>query len=87
MAARNKREMDELTRKKIQTSQLINRLTKHALADTPIMDASQVQAARILLNKCIPDLKALEVSGDADAPLRFINEIQRTVVRPENSNG
>lgn len=69
MAARNKRELDELTRKKIQTSQLINRLTDHALADQPIMDASQVQAVRILLNKCIPDMKAVEVSGDQENPV------------------
>lgn len=69
MAARNKRELDELTRKKIKTSQLINRLTDHALADQPIMDASQVQAVRILLNKCIPDMKAVEVSGDQENPV------------------
>jgi hypothetical protein len=69
MAARKKRELDELTRKKIKTSQLINRLTDHALADQPVMDASQVQAVRILLNKCIPDMKAVEVSGDPENPI------------------
>lgn len=54
---------NEETRAKIQTSQLINRLTKHVMADDPIMDSSQVNAAKALLNKVLPDLKATELSG------------------------
>lgn len=51
---------------KIQASQLINRLTTHALSDAPIMDASQVNAARVLLNKVLPDLKAVDHAGSLD---------------------
>tara|TARA_R110002050_G_scaffold294042_1_gene451369 strand:+ start:522 stop:794 length:273 start_codon:yes stop_codon:yes gene_type:complete len=50
------------TRKKIQATQLIKRLTTHALSDTELMTASQVNAAKILLGKTLPDLKALEHS-------------------------
>lgn len=57
------------TRDKIQAKQLINRLTKHANADKPIMDASQVNAAKALLNKVLPDLKAVELSTDPDASI------------------
>jgi hypothetical protein len=45
---------------KIKTSQLINRLTDHALSDVPIMDASQVQAARALIAKVLPDVKEID---------------------------
>lgn len=65
MAARKKAifHPDEV-KQRIQVSQLINRLTTHALADAPIMDASQVTAAIKLIGKCIPDMKAVEHSGD-----------------------
>jgi len=63
MAARKRRiRHDEDTRAKIQASQLINRLTNHALADEDIMSVGQVNAARILLGKILPDLKAMEHS-------------------------
>jgi hypothetical protein len=65
---------------KIQTSQLINRLTEHALSDAPIMDASQVNAAKALIAKTIPDLKAIEHSGDAENPL--VHRIERRIIEP-----
>jgi hypothetical protein len=57
---------NEDTRKKIQATQLINRLMDHVMADEPVLDASQVNAAKSLLNKVLPDLKAVEVSGQGD---------------------
>lgn len=54
---------NEDTRKKIQAQALINRLMDHITSDQPIMDASQVNAAKTLLNKVLPDLKAVEHSG------------------------
>lgn len=72
MAARKQLWHPDEAKKKIQASQLINRLTKHALSDGPIMDASQVQAVRILLNKVMPDVKAIEISGNPDAPLGVV---------------
>jgi hypothetical protein len=36
------------------------------------MSAAQVQAAKVVIGKEIPDLKALEVSGDEDMPLKML---------------
>lgn len=66
---------NEETRAKIKAAQIINRLESHVFASTPIMDASQVNAAKALLNKVLPDLSATTLSGDPDAPLA-ISQIQ-----------
>lgn len=67
MAARSKRiQHDENTRKKIQASQLIKRLTDHVLNDEVEMSQSQVNAALGLLKKTLPDLKQVELSGEMD---------------------
>ncbi len=55
---------DENTRNKIQASQLINRLTDHVLKDKE-MSSSQVNAAKILLGKVIPDLKQSDITVGA----------------------
>lgn len=56
---------DDETRTKIQTSQLINRLTDHILGKLKKpLEASQVTAALGLLKKTLPDLSATNVSGD-----------------------
>lgn len=67
----NKRH-DEDTRAKIQTTQIINRLTKHVLGtlknevtkEPAEMSASQVTAALGLLKKVIPDLSSTNIQGD-----------------------
>lgn len=51
------------TRTKIKAAQLINRLQRHVMSKTPLLDASQVKAATSLLNKVLPDLKAVELMG------------------------
>lgn len=60
MAARKQLWHPDEVKKKIQVSQLINRLTAHALSDVPIMDASQVNAARALINKVLPDVREID---------------------------
>lgn len=60
---------NDRTREKIKAAQLINRLMNHIEADDPIMDASQVNAAKVLLNKVLPDLKAVEHTGEGGGPL------------------
>ncbi|MBM1556677.1 hypothetical protein JQV19_08455 [Sulfitobacter mediterraneus] len=57
---------NEDTRNKIKATQLINRLMNHINADEPLLDASQVNAAKALLNKVLPDLKAVEHSGGGE---------------------
>lgn len=55
-------------RKKIQASQLVNRLENHAFGQIEL-SASQIKAIEILLRKSIPDLSAVTLSGDAENPL------------------
>jgi hypothetical protein len=66
--------------KHVQIDQLIDRLTKHALSEKPLMDDSQVQSALVLLNKLLPDLSVTQlITGDADSPLA-ITAVERRVV-------
>ena len=64
---------NETTRAKIQAQQLINRLQAHVDAPEPLLDSSQVNAAKALLNKVLPDLKGVELSGPegGDVPIAF----------------
>lgn len=80
MAKRNNLTQDEATRKRIQTSQLINRLNTHALSDKELMTNSQVNAAKILLNKSVPDLSSMTLSGDKDRPL-FPEKVEVVLVK------
>lgn len=57
-------------RKKIQVSQLINVLEKHALStDDKELPASKLKAIQILLNKSLPDMSSIQISGDDNQPL------------------
>jgi hypothetical protein len=63
MAARTRRIFcDDNTRAKIQTTQIIKRLTDHILGNVEL-NPSQVSAALGLLKKTIPDLSATQHSG------------------------
>ena len=77
MAARlNLRQQDQ-TRSAIQTTQLVKRLQCFALgekddADNAVdLDPNRLKAIEILLRKSLPDLSAITLSGDADAPLEI----------------
>jgi hypothetical protein len=57
-------------RKKIQVSQLINVLENHALSnDDKELSASKLKAIQILLNKSLPDLSSMQLTGDDQKPL------------------
>lgn len=79
MAARTKKiNHDDKTKRLISASQLINRLISHANGEIE-MTASQVNAAKIVIGKSIPDLKAMELTGEGGGPLviqlvRFADE-------------
>ena len=62
-------------RSKIQASQLVNRLTDHAFGRVEL-SVTQVNAIKILLGKSLPDLSAIEHSGDADNPIRQEIEVK-----------
>lgn len=64
MAARvNKINHDDKTKRLISASQLLNRLISHANGEVD-MTSSQVNAAKIVIGKSIPDLKAVELTGE-----------------------
>ena len=77
MAARKQLWHPDEVKARIQASQLINRLTEHALSPQPIMDASQVNAVKILLNKVLPDVKAVELSGPNGGAIEVTTKEQR----------
>lgn len=54
------------TRKKIKAKQIINRLTNHLMDEKGLLSASQVNAAKVLLNKVLPDLKGVELKGELE---------------------
>lgn len=82
MAARTRKVMhDEFTRDRIKTTQLVNRLEKHALGEIT-MEPTQVRAIEVLLRKSLPDLSNVQLSGDKDNPVGVI--FQTVYERPNN---
>jgi hypothetical protein len=69
MAARKEKiNHDDKTKRLIRASQLLNRLNQFAIGEIEMTQA-QVNAARIVIGKVVPDLKAIEVRGNEDQPL------------------
>lgn len=70
----------EKTRAKIKTTQLINKLTNHALsrAKRLSMQPSQVTAALGLLKKSLPDLNKTELTDGDGGPLEVILNITKS---------
>ena len=72
MAARKGRKagfvMTDEHRVKIQNSNILNALIEHVQGDRD-MSATQVSAGIALLRKCLPDLSAVEHTGDKDKPI------------------
>ncbi len=69
MAARTKKiTHDTKTKRLIAAGQLLNRLILHA-NDKCEMTPSQVNAAKIVIGKSIPDLKAIELTGEGGGPV------------------
>ena len=80
MAARaNKIRHDEQTRKRIKVMVIVKRLTDHIESEKPLMDASQVSAAKALLHKCLPDLRAIELTGENGGPVQ-VQKVERVVI-------
>ena len=57
----------DLCRQKIQTTQLLNRLQANALGEITL-DSVQQRSIEILLRKALPDLSAIEHSGEVAQP-------------------
>jgi hypothetical protein len=75
MPARLRKIHQEDVRAKIQTSQLINRLTDHALG-TIELTATQVRAIEVLIKKTLPDLQSIELTGDDENPVEVVTRIE-----------
>jgi len=56
---------------KIKATLLVKKLQKHALGECD-MTNSQVKAANILINKVLPDLKAIDHSGETSVQVTAI---------------
>lgn len=80
----NKLHQDDV-RKKIQASQLLNRLTDHAFGEVELSQ-SQIKAIEILLKKSLPDLTSvtLENGTDENGNKVGFQVIQRTIVDPKS---
>ena len=61
----------EDVRSKIQAGQLVKVLQNHALDGSGEISHSRMKAIEILLRKSVPDLSAVTISGDADAPMKI----------------
>lgn len=84
MAARKQLWHPDVTKKKIQTSQLINRLQNFALLDLSSEDAAkhtmssaQVQAAFGLINKVIPNVQPIDPATGSSSVTINLNDIVR----------
>jgi len=82
MAARKRKiQQDEQTKRRIQASQLLNRL--YLFANNKVeMTSAQVLAAKVVIGKSIPDLKAVEHTGKDGKPTmmehRWVVEVVKT---------
>ena len=71
----------ERDKQRIRASQLLNRLDAFVNGKVKL-SAAQVQAARVVIGKVIPDLKSVEVTGDLEKPLEVHKSITVRFVTP-----
>jgi hypothetical protein len=64
---------------------LIKRLTDHILGKIELT-AVQVSSIKILLGKSLPDLKAMELTGEEGGPVETVTRVERVVVNATDSN-
>lgn len=83
MAARLRKLHQDDVRTKIQTSQLLNRLTDHALNGVELTP-TQVRAIEVLLKKTLPDLSAVEMTGEDGGPIETVQKIK--LVGPDDDS-
>jgi hypothetical protein len=78
MGANRRKPYPEIGRQRIDAAKLLEKLKDHALGECE-MSATQVQAARILLGKVIPDMKAIEHSGEVE------HKVNATIYAPSKA--
>ena len=84
-ALRDQLEAKGLLQKVIETVEEIanpeNEIDQHGLNRLKIANEQRLR----LINKYLPDLKAVEISGDEDSPL-MITKVERVIVEPSDTN-
>jgi hypothetical protein len=70
MAVRLNKRQTENSRAAIQTTQILKRLQNHVLGELELTQ-TQIAAARILLNKSMPDLQAVTHSGEVEHQVKL----------------
>jgi hypothetical protein len=73
----------EDVRKKIQAGALINILHDCAQG-LEELKPDRMKAIEILLRKSLPDLSAVEISGNEDNPLQTVSKLEYVIVKPKN---
>jgi len=76
MAARKQLYHPDEIREKIKTSQLINRLQDNGLADVEFLTPGQVNSINSILDRVIPRLKSVELTGAGGGDLTVIHRIE-----------
>lgn len=71
MAARKNPKNRDSSNKLTSASQLLNRLISHANGELELTN-TQIQAAKIVIGKYIPDLKAIEHTGEIEVKHKVI---------------
>lgn len=81
MAARKRKiEHDTFTRDRIKTTQLVNRLTNHALGKNK-MASTQVTAAVAILRKSLPDLQSTALTNPDGSDLAVTHHVVMEYVK------
>lgn len=81
MAPRKQLWHPDEVKEKIKMSQLLNRLQDNALADEEFLTVGQISSINSLLDRVLPKLKSVEVSGPGGGAIE-VNQITRKVVDP-----
>ena len=87
MAARIRAKHTDEIRAKIQAVQLVKVLQNHALglSDSEI-SASRLKAIEILLRKSVPDLSAVEMTGEDGGPVKHDMTLSVAFVTPKDAD-
>ena len=77
MPARTRRKkLDDKWKEKIKAGVILDRLMKHVNGELK-METTQINAAKILLNKVYPDLKAHEIDGTIEHRIKSIEVVRK----------
>lgn len=70
--AKTSKEWTDNVRKRIQASQMVNRLIDFASGKEGVdISKERLRAIEILLKKVLPDLSSIQLTGDAEKPVEF----------------